>query len=82
MLQAGYLLSLPLPPDDSNFDDKLDILEINGLSESNDYLLFPNRAPPEELMALLRLINMRGVCAAHGSSSLTCKEGSPTVFLR
>ena len=33
-LQGGYLLALSLSEDDRNFDDKADILDINGFGET------------------------------------------------
>ena len=59
-MQAGYLLTLALPEQDRFFDDKADILDINGLGESWQFTLRPNIAPPSDLLAFLRLINLTG----------------------
>ena len=59
-LQAGFLLTLSIPDDDKFLDDKLDILELNGLQQTSTFTLFPNRAPSQEMTAFLRLMNLQG----------------------
>eukprot|EP00891_Asterochloris_glomerata_P003649 jgi/Astpho2/3649/Aster-07852 len=58
--QAGFLLTLSIPDDDKFLDDKLDILELNGLQQASTFTLFPNRAPSQEMTAFLRLMNLQG----------------------
>jgi Rubisco LSMT substrate-binding len=58
--QGGFLLGLTVPSDDINFDDKADILEINGLAASWQFTLRPDERPSEQLMAFLRLVNLSG----------------------
>ncbi|KAK9846178.1 hypothetical protein WJX84_006625, partial [Apatococcus fuscideae] len=57
---AGFLLPLELPEEDRNFDDKADIVEINGLSVSEQFTLSVQEDPSTELLAYLRLLNLRG----------------------
>ena len=59
-MQTGFPLNLELPEDDEFFDDKADILEINGLSESQEFVLTSGEEPSPELLAFLRLINLSG----------------------
>ncbi len=59
-LQAGFSLNLELPEGDRFFDDKADILEINGLSESQEFILRPGEEPAPEMLGYLRLINLSG----------------------
>ena len=59
-LQAGFLLTLSIPDDDRFLDDKLDILELNGLQQTSTFTLFPNKAPSQEMTAFLRLMNLQG----------------------
>ena len=61
MLQAGFLLPLELPEEDRNFDDKADIVEINGLNVSQQFTLSVQEDPSTDLLAYLRLTNLRGV---------------------
>ncbi len=58
--QGGFVLSLELPEDDKYYDDKADILELNGLSEAASFVLLPNEEPSEQLLGFLRLINLSG----------------------
>lgn len=58
--QGGFVLSLELPEDDKYYDDKADILELNGLSEAASFVLRPNEEPSEQLLGFLRLINLSG----------------------
>jgi len=53
-------LSLELSEEDRFYDDKIDILDINGLSEAASFVLRPNTEPPEELLGFLRLLNLSG----------------------
>lgn len=58
--RAGFSLNLELPEGDRFFDDKADILEINGLSESQEFILRAEEEPSMDLLAFLRLINLSG----------------------
>ncbi|KAK9801977.1 hypothetical protein WJX73_005616 [Symbiochloris irregularis] len=58
--QAGFLLSLGLPEQDRFFDDKADVLDLNGLAESWQFTLRPSQKPSSDLMAFLRLLNLTG----------------------
>lgn len=58
--QPGFLLPLELPEEDRNFDDKADIVELNGLSVSEQFTLSSQEDPSTELLAYLRLLNLRG----------------------
>lgn len=60
-MQTGFPLNLELPEDDEFFDDKADILEINGLSESQEFILSSGEEPSSDLLAFLRLINLSGL---------------------
>lgn len=59
--QPGFLLPLELPEEDRNFDDKADIVELNGLSIAEQFTLSSQEDPSTELLAYLRLLNLRGV---------------------
>ena len=59
-LQAGFTLTLELPPKDRFFDDKADILDINGFQESQEFVLRADEEPPEDLLAYLRIVNLSG----------------------
>ena len=59
--QAGFLLTLAIPDGDTCYDDKADIVELNGLQESTEFLLYPDRPPSSNLTSFLRLINVSGV---------------------
>ena len=59
-MQAGFLLPLAIADNDNNYDDKADILELNGLQESHDFTLHPDRPPDKEMIAFLRLITVQG----------------------
>lgn len=61
--QGGFLLSLALPEDDRNFDDKADILDINGFREEWQFALRAGRPPETGLLAFLRLMNCGGELA-------------------
>eukprot|EP00892_Ulva_mutabilis_P002294 jgi/Ulvmu1/12065/UM083_0078.1 len=60
--QPGYLLTLSLPgeDEDSCYFDKLDIVEEAGMAPAQPFTLKPRAAPPPELLAFLRLMNVRG----------------------
>ena len=70
-LQAGFVLPLAIPIGDALFDDKADIVELNGLQESYEFTLHPDRPPDKEMIAFLRLINIRGRCCAQ--HSIVCR---------
>lgn len=59
-MQAGFLLPLSIPDGDTCYDDKADIAELNGLQETTDFVLYPDKPPTIELTAFLRLINISG----------------------
>jgi len=56
---GGYALQLNLPEGDS-YDDKVDTLELNGLSVSQTFPLREGEPMPPELVAFLRLVNLGG----------------------
>jgi len=58
--QGGFMLALSIPEDDRYFDDKADILDVNGFSETWQFALRPGQAPEEGLLAFLRLVNLSG----------------------
>lgn len=60
-MQAGFPLNLELPESDEFFDDKADILEINGLATSQEFILTTEEEPSGDLLAYLRLINLSGL---------------------
>jgi hypothetical protein len=62
--QGGYLLTLSLPgeEEDSLHFDKLDSLELQELKESEDFILRSGKAPSDDMMAFLRLMNISGTC--------------------
>ena len=60
-LQGGFLLSLDLSEEDRFYDDKADVLEMNGLAESSSFILRPTEEPSEQLLGFLRLLNLSGV---------------------
>ncbi|GLC45357.1 hypothetical protein PLESTB_000313900 [Pleodorina starrii] len=57
--KAGYSLTLTMPDSDRFIDDKLDILESNGLRQSMTYNLTPDEQPGAEMMAYLRLMELK-----------------------
>jgi Rubisco LSMT substrate-binding len=65
--QPGYLLTLSLPgeDDDKCFFDKQDIVEQQGLGESESFVLRAREAPPDDMLAYLRLMNIGGAQVAH-----------------
>jgi len=58
--RPGYSLTLSLPDTERYLDDKLDILEANGLAQSSTFALAPGGSPPEAMMGFLRLMQMQG----------------------
>ncbi|KAG2485714.1 hypothetical protein HYH03_015598 [Edaphochlamys debaryana] len=61
--KPGYSLTLTLPNTDRFLDDKLDILETNGLSTTMTYPLTPSQQPGQEMMAFLRLFQLKAADA-------------------
>lgn len=61
--RAGYQLTLNLPEADRNLDDKLDILETNGMNDSMTFTLSPSGSPSEDMLAFLRLMQLGGADA-------------------
>ena len=59
-MQGGFLLTLALSEEDRNYDDKADILDINGFAETWQFALRPGQAPEAGLLAFLRLVNCSG----------------------
>lgn len=59
-VQGGFELQLAIPEGDRFFDDKADILEQAGFSESTQFKLLPGVPPSEEMLAFLRLMNLSG----------------------
>ena len=53
-----FAITLVLSEEDTFFDDKIDILELNGLEATNEFILQRGAPPPETMLAVLRLINM------------------------
>jgi len=53
-----FAITLVLPEEDKFFDDKIDILELNGLQVENEFILQRGSPPPETMLAVLRLINL------------------------
>lgn len=75
-LQPSYALTLELSKEDSNYDDKADVLELNEVAESSEYVLRADQAPDSRMLPLLRLLNLSGakpwtvqrLCTACGSA--------------
>ncbi|GLI66288.1 hypothetical protein VaNZ11_010049 [Volvox africanus] len=61
--KPGYSLTLTMPSSDRFIDDKLDILESNGLRQSMTYNLTPDEQPTTEMLAFLRLMQLKGMDA-------------------
>ena len=67
-LQAGYSLALSIPDDDKYMDDKTDILEGVGLGRQHTFVLPANKAPSEDMMAFMRLMQLQGgVCRVYAA---------------
>ena len=62
---SGFSLPLAIPADDPFFQDKVDVAELSGLGESATWVLRSADAPPDELLAYLRLIHCGGEDAFH-----------------
>eukprot|EP00873_Tetraselmis_striata_P044969 jgi/Tetstr1/465233/TSEL_009936.t2 len=62
---AGFSLPLAIDEDDPFFEDKADVAELSGLGMSATWVLRPTHAPPDELLAYLRLIHCSGEDAFH-----------------
>lgn len=60
---------MELPEDDQFYDDKADILELNGLSEAASFVLRPNSEPSEQLLGFLRLVNLSGASIAYSHTA-------------
>lgn len=62
--EAGASTSKTPRPPPTFFDDKLDIAEMAGLGATATFVLDPRaRAPPQEMLAYLRLMNLGGADA-------------------
>ncbi|GIL90815.1 hypothetical protein Vretimale_16759 [Volvox reticuliferus] len=61
--KPGYSLALTMPDSDRFIDDKLDILESNGLRQSMTYNLTPDEQPTTEMLAFMRLMELKGMDA-------------------
>jgi hypothetical protein len=59
---SGYLLQLSLPDEeeDNCYYDKESILEDQGLGPSNSFCLVPRQVPSPDMIAFLRLMQIRG----------------------
>lgn len=57
---GSFAVNVALPESDPFYDDKLDILELAGLQQTNEFILESGRTPPEDLLATLRLLNIQG----------------------
>lgn len=53
-----FAITLVLPETDRFYDDKIDILELQGLQASTEFILESGAPPPETMLAMLRLINL------------------------
>lgn len=86
-LQGGYALTLTLPESDRYFDDKLDILERNGLGSSATFNIVRGEDPPVEMMGFLRLMQLQGeqmVCKwlVEAARALSLASGKAACFKR
>ncbi len=77
--QAGYSLTLTLPDTDRYFDDKLDILERNGLGQSASFTLAAGMAPGEEMMGFLRLMQLSGEALAGVHCCIVLYQGFAVI---
>ena len=59
-LQPSYALTLELSEEDRNYDDKADILEQGGMPLSSEFLLRADSSPDDQLLPVLRLLNLQG----------------------
>ena len=55
-----FAITLVLPEDDGFYDDKLDILEMNNLEASSEFVMRTGSPPEDNMIAMLRLINLEG----------------------
>jgi len=55
-----FAITLVLPEDDVFYDDKLDVLEMNNLEASSEFVLRTGSPPEDNMIAMLRLINLEG----------------------
>lgn len=83
--QASYALTLELSEADNNFDDKIDILELNGLQQASEFVLRADAAPDEGLLPLLRLLNLQGAPSCwgrgqHAASAAGAAGGMPPAL--
>ncbi|GMH34132.1 hypothetical protein BSKO_01966 [Bryopsis sp. KO-2023] len=62
---GGYSLTMKIPENDSCLDDKLDILELQGMGESVTFELVADVPPAPEFLGFLRLLNCSGDDAFH-----------------
>ena len=76
MHQAGYALQLAMPEGERFIDDKLDIVEGAGMQPSMQFTLTPSSQPPDDMMAYLRLIHLKG---AGVSVCVLWREGGVAV---
>ena len=58
-----FAITLVLSEEDTFFDDKMDILELNGLEAANEFILERGAPPPETMLAVIRLINLQAADA-------------------
>lgn len=79
-LQGGFLLTLALPEDDRNFDDKADILDVNGFREEWQFALRAAAPPETGLLAFLRLMNCSGESCVALRRLQDCKFSSGQGF--
>jgi [ribulose-bisphosphate carboxylase]-lysine N-methyltransferase len=57
---GSFALTITLPEEDRFFDDKIDILELNGLQQANEFVIRAAGGAPEALLPTLRLVNIQG----------------------
>ncbi|KAG7667185.1 putative [Fructose-bisphosphate aldolase]-lysine N-methyltransferase, chloroplastic [Nannochloris sp. 'desiccata'] len=57
---GSFALTITLPEEDRFFDDKIDILELNGLQQANEFVVRAAGGAPESLLPTLRLVNIQG----------------------
>ena len=69
-MQASYALTLELNEAASNFGDKIDILELNELQQSMEFVLRVDSPPGEAMLAMLRLLQLQGAQRAGGGGRL------------
>ena len=63
MRTPSFALTIALPEDDPFYDDKADILEINGEPLGREHILRGDLPPSETMLATLRLLNLGGADA-------------------